>query len=235
MHNPPALEVQNLHAWYGESHVLHGLSLKVDEGETVALLGRNGVGKSTLMRSIVGILPTRKGTIRVWGADAIATKPHRIAQLGLGYVPEERGIYASLTVYENLVLPMVLSDRGMSTDEIFELFPNLKERRTSLGGQLSGGEQQMLAIARILYAGARLMLLDEPTEGLAPVIVQKIGEVIHLLKKRGISILIAEQNLHFAGRIADRFYLVDEGRVTAALDRDEFLASRERVEVSVGV
>ena len=235
MHKPPALDVANLHAWYGESHVLHGLSLTVGEGETVALLGRNGVGKSTLMRSLVGILPTRKGSIRVWGADANATKPHRIAQLGLGYVPEERGIYASLTVIENLVLPLVLSDRGMSTDEIFELLPNLKERRASLGGQLSGGEQQMLASARILYAGARLMLLDEPTEGLAPVIVQKIGEVIQLLKKKGISILIAEQNLHFAGRIADRFYLIDEGRVTAALDRDEFLASRERVEVSVGV
>ena len=235
MSRPPALEVGNLHAWYGESHVLHGLSLTVGEGETVALLGRNGVGKTTLMRSIVGILPTRKGTIRVWGADAIATSPHRVAQLGLGYVPEERGIYHSLTVYENLVLPPVLSDRGMSTEELFELFPNLRERRSSLGGQLSGGEQQMLAIARILHAGARLMLLDEPTEGLAPVIVQKIGEVIRLLKKNGISILIAEQNLHFASRIADRFYLIDEGRVTAELDRDEFTASRERVEISVGV
>jgi branched-chain amino acid transport system ATP-binding protein len=230
-----ALEVQDLHAWYGESHVLQGLSLTVGKGETVALLGRNGVGKTTLMRSVVGILPARKGVIRVWGTDALNTSPHNVARLGLGYVPEERGIYTSLTVYENLMLPPVLSSNGMSTDELFDLFPNLKERRSSLGGQLSGGEQQMLAIARILHAGAQLMLLDEPTEGLAPVIVQKIGEVIQLLKQKGISILIAEQNLHFASRIADRFYLIDGGKVTAALDPAELRDSRELVEDTLGV
>jgi branched-chain amino acid transport system ATP-binding protein len=235
MRSAQALEVRDLHAWYGESHVLHGLSLDVDEGETVALLGRNGVGKTTLMRSIVGALPSRKGTIRIWGEDAINTPPHRIARLGLGYVPEERGIYHSLTVYENLMLPPVLSSSGMTTEELFELFPNLKQRRSSLGGQLSGGEQQMLAIARILHAGARLMLLDEPTEGLAPVIVQKIGEVLQMLKARGISMLIAEQNLHFATRIADRFYLIDGGRSTSVMNKDEFIASRESVEVAVGV
>ncbi len=235
MNSETALLVEDLHAWYGESHVLHGLSLSVGKGETVALLGRNGVGKTTLMRSIVGILPSRKGTIRIWGADALATSAHKIARLGVGYVPEERGIYTSLTVYENLVLPPVLSDKGMSPEELFELFPNLKERRSSLGGQLSGGEQQMLAIARILHAGAPLMLLDEPTEGLAPVIVQKIGEVIQILKTKGISILIAEQNLYFASRIADRFYLIDGGKVTATLSREEFKNSRELVEVTLGV
>lgn len=235
MHNEPPLVVRDLHAWYGESHVLQGLSLTVGDGETVALLGRNGVGKTTLLRSVMGILPTRKGVVRINGADAMAIEAHRIARLGVGYVPEERGIYTSLTVYENLVLPPVLSPNGMSTEELFDLFPNLKERRASLGGQLSGGEQQMLAIARILHAGARLMLLDEPTEGLAPVIVHKIGEVLALLKTKGVSILLAEQNLHFASRIADRFYILDAGKVTATFDRAEFQASRKRYEVALGV
>jgi len=235
MSSAPALVVENLHAWYGESHVLHRLSLSVGKGETVALLGRNGVGKTTLMRSIVGILPKRTGVIRIWGADALKTSPHRVAMLGVGYVPEERGIYASLTVHENLLLPPVLSSDGMNLEEILELFPNLKERRSSLGGQLSGGEQQMLAIARILHAGAKLILLDEPTEGLAPVIVRKIGEVIGLLKQKGISILIAEQNLHFASRIADRFYLVDGGKVTKELGADDIRSSRHLVEVTLGV
>ena len=235
MNNEPPLQIDDLHGWYGESHVLHGLSLSVGEGETVALLGRNGAGKTTLLRAIVGLLPTRKGRIRIWGTDALGTEAHKIARLGVGYVPEERGIYTSLTVYENLILPPVLSEHGMSTKELFELFPNLEERRGSLGGQLSGGEQQMLAIARILHAGARLMLLDEPTEGLAPVIVYKIGKVIELLKKKGISILIAEQNLHFASRIADRFYLVEGGKVTATASREEFAASRKSIEFSLGV
>lgn len=234
LENTP-LVVEDLHAWYGESHVLHGLSLTVGKGETIALLGRNGVGKTTLMRAIVGIVPSRKGTIRIWGADAIATSAHKVARLGVGYVPEERGVYASLTVEENLVLPPVLSDQGMGVDELFTLFPNLKERRKSLGGQLSGGEQQMLAIARILHAGASLMLLDEPTEGLAPVIVHKIGEVIQLLKARGISLLLAEQNLFFASKVADRFYMIDGGRVTATYTRDEFIRSREAIEVNLGV
>jgi len=229
------LQIENLHAWYGESHVLHGLSLTVRKGETVALLGRNGVGKTTLMRSIVGIVPKRKGTLRIWGHDALATSAHHVARLGLGYVPEERGIYTSLTVYENLVLPPVLSARGMNTEELFELFPNLKERRNSLGGQLSGGEQQMLAIARILHAGASLILLDEPTEGLAPVIVQKIGDVIRLLKAKGISVLVAEQNLFFASKIADRFYLIDGGKATATFTRDEFKNSRDLIEANLGV
>ncbi|RUZ77969.1 ABC transporter ATP-binding protein [Mesorhizobium sp. M7A.F.Ca.US.006.01.1.1] len=229
------LAVEGLHAWYGESHVLHGLSLTVGGGETIALLGRNGVGKTTLMRAIVGIVPSRKGKIRIWGADAIATSPHKVARLGVGYVPEERGIYSSLTVHENLILPPVLSSKGMHIDELFELFPNLKERRSSLGGQLSGGEQQMLAIARILHAGASLMLLDEPTEGLAPVVVHKIGEVIQLLKAKGISILIAEQNLYFASKVADRFYVIEDGKVTATYTHDEFSRSREAVEVNLGV
>jgi len=235
MTDPLPLSVENLHGWYGDSHVLHGLSLSVAEGETVALLGRNGVGKTTLLRSIVGLLPKRKGAISIWGTDVRAVPIHRIARLGVGYVPEERGIYTSLTVYENLVLPPVLSDFGMSTSDIFALFPNLEERRNSLGGRLSGGEQQMLAIARILHAGARLILLDEPTEGLAPVIVQKIGEVILLLKKKGVSILIAEQNLHFASRIADRFYLIDAGKVTRVIGRSEFGATRQLVESTLGV
>ena len=235
MPSEPSLAIRDLHAWYGESHVLQGLSLTVGDGETVALLGRNGVGKTTLLRSVMGILPTRKGVIRINGADAMAIEAHRIARLGVGYVPEERGIYTSLTVFENLMLPPVLSPGGMSAEQLFELFPNLKERRASLGGQLSGGEQQMLAIARILHAGARLMLLDEPTEGLAPVIVHKIGEVIGLLKKNGVSVLLAEQNLHFASRIADRFYILDAGKVTATFDRAEFQSSRKRYEIALGV
>ena len=229
------LVVDNLHAWYGESHVLHGLSLTVGEGETVALLGRNGVGKTTLLRSIAGILAKRRGAITIRGVDALNTPPHKVARLGVGYVPEERGIYTSLTVLENLLLPPVLSDKGMPTEELFELFPNLKERRHSLGGQLSGGEQQMLAIARILHAGASLMLLDEPTEGLAPVIVQKIGEVIGLLKQKKISILVAEQNLFFASRLADRFYLIDGGTVTAEIDRGDFENRRELIQAALGV
>ena len=206
------LEVRDLNAWYGESHALHGIDLDVHEGETVTLLGRNGVGKTTALRSIVGIIRTRSGSIRFDGKDLLRVPLHRTARCGIGYVPEERGIFATLSVEENLTLPPVIAKGGMNLKEIYQLFPNLEERRKSPGTKLSGGEQQMLAMARILRTGARL-LLDEPTEGLAPVIVQRIGEVLQTLKKRGMTILLVEQNFRFASKIADRFYVVDHGKV----------------------
>ncbi|MBS4149927.1 ABC transporter ATP-binding protein [Pseudomonadota bacterium DY0742] len=207
------LEVRDLNAWYGESHALHGIDLDVHEGETVTLLGRNGVGKTTALRSIVGIIRTRSGSIRFDGKDLLRVPLHRTARCGIGYVPEERGIFATLSVEENLTLPPVIAKGGMNLKEIYQLFPNLEERRKSPGTKLSGGEQQMLAMARILRTGARLLLLDEPTEGLAPVIVQRIGEVLQTLKKRGMTILLVEQNFRFASKIADRFYVVDHGKV----------------------
>lgn len=207
------LEVRDLNAWYGESHALHGIDLDVHEGETVTLLGRNGVGKTTALRSIVGIIRTRTGSIRFDGKDLLRVPLHRTARCGIGYVPEERGIFATLSVEENLTLPPVIAKGGMNLKEIYQLFPNLEERRKSPGTKLSGGEQQMLAMARILRTGARLLLLDEPTEGLAPVIVQRIGEVLQTLKKRGMTILLVEQNFRFASKIADRFYVVDHGKV----------------------
>ncbi|MBC7197884.1 ABC transporter ATP-binding protein [Stutzerimonas balearica] len=207
------LEVRDLNAWYGESHALHGIDLDVHEGETVTLLGRNGVGKTTALRSIVGIIRTRSGSIRFDGKDLLRVPLHRTARCGIGYVPEERGIFATLSVEENLTLPPVIAKGGMNLKEIYQLFPNLEERRKSPGTKLSGGEQQMLAMARILRTGARLLLLDEPTEGLAPVIVQRIGEVLQTLKTRGMTILLVEQNFRFASKIADRFYVVDHGKV----------------------
>ncbi|MCZ4127158.1 ABC transporter ATP-binding protein [Stutzerimonas balearica] len=207
------LEVRDLNAWYGESHALYGIDLDVHEGETVTLLGRNGVGKTTALRSIVGIIRTRSGSIRFDGKDLLRVPLHRTARCGIGYVPEERGIFATLSVEENLTLPPVIAKGGMNLKEIYQLFPNLEERRKSPGTKLSGGEQQMLAMARILRTGARLLLLDEPTEGLAPVIVQRIGEVLQTLKKRGMTILLVEQNFRFASKIADRFYVVDHGKV----------------------
>lgn len=207
------LEVRDLNAWYGESHALHGIDLDVHEGETVTLLGRNGVGKTTALRSIVGIIRTRSGSIRFDGKDLLRVPLHRTARCGIGYVPEERGIFATLSVEENLTLPPVIAKDGMNLKEIYQLFPNLEERRKSPGTKLSGGEQQMLAMARILRTGARLLLLDEPTEGLAPVIVQRIGEVLQTLKTRGMTILLVEQNFRFASKIADRFYVVDHGKV----------------------
>ncbi|WP_313328068.1 ABC transporter ATP-binding protein [Stutzerimonas balearica] len=207
------LEVRDLNAWYGESHALHGIDLDVHEGETVTLLGRNGVGKTTALRSIVGIIRTRSGSICFDGKDLLRVPLHRTARCGIGYVPEERGIFATLSVEENLTLPPVIAKGGMNLKEIYQLFPNLEERRKSPGTKLSGGEQQMLAMARILRTGARLLLLDEPTEGLAPVIVQRIGEVLQTLKKRGMTILLVEQNFRFASKIADRFYVVDHGKV----------------------
>ncbi len=207
------LAVRNLHAWYGESQALHGVDLEVHAGETVTLLGRNGVGKTTTLRAIIGLLRKRTGTIRFDGQDLLRLPLHRTAHAGIGYVPEERGIFASLTVDENLVLPPVVAGGGMSVEEIFALFPNLKERRKSQGTKLSGGEQQMLAIARMLRTGVKVLLLDEPTEGLAPVIVQRIGELLATLKQRGMTILLVEQNFRFASRIADRFYLMEHGKV----------------------
>ncbi|WP_295807721.1 ABC transporter ATP-binding protein [uncultured Nitratireductor sp.] len=224
----PLLSVRDLHAWYGESHALHGVNLDVAEGETITLLGRNGVGKTTTLRAIMGIIRKRKGTIEFAGKDLMQMPLHRTAHTGLGFVPEERGIFATLSVDENLLLPPVVSDGGMSIEEIFELFPNLKERRNSQGTKLSGGEQQMLAIARMLRTGVKLLLLDEPTEGLAPVIVERIGEVLATLKARGMTILLVEQNFRFASRIADRFYLMEHGQITADFPAVEL---EERMEV----
>ncbi|AVA20285.1 MULTISPECIES: ABC transporter ATP-binding protein [unclassified Rhizobium] len=209
------LEVQGLNAWYGESHILHGVDMNVGEGETITILGRNGVGKTTTLRTIVGIVRARKGRIAFAGADMMQVPLHKTAHRGIGFVPEERGIFSTLNVHENLMLPPVVAQGGMTVDEIFELFPNLYERRNSLGTKLSGGEQQMLAMARILRTGVRMLLLDEPTEGLAPVIVQRIGEVLKKLKERGMTILLVEQNFRFASRIADRFYLMDHGQMVS--------------------
>ena len=209
------LEVQGLNAWYGESHILHGVDMRVGEGETITILGRNGVGKTTTLRTITGIVRARKGKISFAGSDMMQVPLHKTAHRGIGFVPEERGIFSTLTVSENLLLPPVVADGGMTLDEIYELFPNLYERRGSPGTKLSGGEQQMLAIARILRTGVRLLILDEPTEGLAPVIVQRIGEVLQTLKARGMTILLVEQNFRFASRIADRFYLMDHGQMVS--------------------
>lgn len=216
----PLLRVRELNAWYGESHALHGIDLDVHQGETVTLLGRNGVGKTTALRSIMGIIRSRSGTIEFDGRDMMRVPLHRTAHTGMGFVPEERGIFATLTVDENLTLPPVVAKGGMSTEEIYTLFPNLKERRHSPGTKLSGGEQQMLAIARILRTGAKLLLLDEPTEGLAPVIVQRIGDVLLTLKERGMTILLVEQNFRFASKVADRFYLADHGRIVDSFPID---------------
>ena len=211
----PLLALRGLHAWYGESHALHGVDLEVFEGETVTLLGRNGVGKTTTLRAIMGLIRKRTGEIAFDGRDLMRLPLHRTAHVGIGFVPEERGIFASLTVDENLVLPPVVAPGGMSVEEIFALFPNLRERRKSQGTKLSGGEQQMLAIARMLRTGVKVLLLDEPTECLAPGIVQRIGELLAELKKRGMTILLVEQNFRFASRIADRFYLMEHGKVMA--------------------
>jgi branched-chain amino acid transport system ATP-binding protein len=235
MSNAPLLEVRGLNAWYGESHVLHGVDLDIREGETVTLLGRNGAGKTTTLRAIMGILRRREGTIRLRGQDLLGMPLHRVAQAGLGYVPEERGIFASLNVSENLLLPPTVAEGGMSVDEIYRLFPNLYERRTSQGTKLSGGEQQMLAIARVLRTGARFILLDEPTEGLAPVIIQRIGDVLAELKKRGMTILLVEQNFRFARRVADRFYLMEDGRMVNSFPGHELDARMDELHEVLGV
>jgi branched-chain amino acid transport system ATP-binding protein len=231
----PLLEVSNLNAWYGESHVLHGVDMTVGEGETITILGRNGVGKTTTLRTIMGIIRSRKGEIRFGGRDMLSVPLHKTAHAGLGFVPEERGIFSTLTVEENLLLPPVVAEGGMPLEEIYALFPNLKERRGSPGTKLSGGEQQMLAMARILRTGVKLLILDEPTEGLAPVIVQRIGEVLKTLKARGMTVLLVEQNFRFASRIADRFYLMDHGQMVAEFPVGELPQRMDMLNKVLGV
>ena len=219
----PALEIRNLHAWYGESHILHDVNLVVQPGEVVTLLGRNGAGRTTTMRAIMGLTGTRKGSIKINGVESIDLPTYKIAHLGVGYCPEERGIFSSLSTEENLMLPPFVSknDRGMSVDEIYQMFPNLKERRGSQGTRLSGGEQQMLAVARILRTGARLLLLDEISEGLAPVIVQALARMITTLKQKGFTIVMVEQNFRFAAPLADRFYVMEHGQIVETFAASE--------------
>ncbi|UIJ70661.1 ABC transporter ATP-binding protein [Aurantimonas sp. HBX-1] len=231
----PLLEVRDLHGWYGESHVLHGVSLDIHEGETITLLGRNGAGKTTTLRAIMNLLPRREGTIRIAGNDMMKVPVHRTAYSGIGYVPEERGIFATLSVAENLTLPPKVAEGGMSVEQIYELFPNLAERRNSPGTKLSGGEQQMLAIARILRTGVKIILLDEPTEGLAPVIIQRIGDVLTELKKQGMTLLLVEQNFRFARRVADRFFLMEDGHILESFPTSELDAKMDRLHEVVGV
>ncbi|MBV1798548.1 ABC transporter ATP-binding protein [Siccirubricoccus sp. G192] len=229
------LEVRGLEAWYGESHVLHGVDLEVRQGEVVTLLGRNGVGKTTTLRSIMSLVGRRAGSIRFEGREIIHDRSDRIARAGIAYCPEERGIFASLNVTENLMLPPVVQDGGLDLDTIYALFPNLKERAGSQGTKLSGGEQQMLAIARILRTGAKLLLLDEPTEGLAPVIVQQIGRTIREIKARGFTVLLVEQNFRFAQTVADRHYVMEHGRVVDMVPNDQMTASLDRLHQYLGV
>jgi branched-chain amino acid transport system ATP-binding protein len=230
------LEVTRLNAWYGESHVLHGVDFEVREGEVVTLLGRNGAGKTTTMKSIMGLVPRREGSIKFRGAEMIRLASNHIARVGIAFCPEERGIFGSLSVTENLLLPPVIASGGLDTDEIYQLFPNLKERaRTSQGTRLSGGEQQMLAIARILRTGAKLLLLDEPTEGLAPVIVQQIGRTIREIKARGFTVLLVEQNFRFAQTVADRHYVVEHGRVVDMIPNQELETSMDKLHNYLGV
>ena len=229
------LEVSDLRAWYGDSQSLHGVSFVVPRGEVVTLLGRNGAGKTTTLRAIMGIVERRSGSIRYEGRELIALASDRIARAGIAYCPEERGIYASLDVEENLLLPPVVAPGGMAVEEIYGLFPNLRERRRSQGSKLSGGEQQMLAIGRILRTGAKLLLLDEPTEGLAPIIVEQIGRVIQTLKARGFTILLVEQNSRFAASVADRHYLVENGRVADMIAAREFDERSSLVHAYLGV
>jgi branched-chain amino acid transport system ATP-binding protein len=231
----PLLTVRGLEAWYGESKALHGVDFHINAGETVSLLGRNGVGKTTTLRAILGITPTRRGEITYDGRDMMKVPLHRMAASGFGYVPEERGILASLTVAENLMLPPIVASGGMSVSEIYELFPNLKERRNAPGTKLSGGEQQMLAIARVLRTGVRMILLDEPTEGLAPVIVQRIGEILKTLKERGLTVLLVEQNFRFAAKVADRFYVMDHGLIVDGFATSELAANQTRLNELLGV
>jgi len=230
------LRVKDLHAWYGESHVLHGVDFAVNKGEVVTLLGRNGAGRTSTLKSILGLVGRRAGSIVVNGVETIGLATYKIAQLGIGYCPEERGIFSSLSVEENLLLPPAVGSGGMSVDEIYEMFPNLRERRkTAQGTRLSGGEQQMLAMARILRTGAQLLLLDEITEGLAPVIVQALGRVITKLKERGFTIVLVEQNFRFAAPLADRHYVVEHGKIAESFAAAELEAKTEMLHEYLGV
>jgi branched-chain amino acid transport system ATP-binding protein len=229
------LRITGLHAFYGESHILHGIDLHVKEGELVTLLGRNGAGRSTTLKAILGLVGRRTGSVMFNGNEVTNLAPHRIARLGVGFCPEERGIFSGLSTEENLMLPPEIRSGGMTVDEIYKLFPNLYERRNSPGMRLSGGEQQMLAMARILRTGARLLLLDEITEGLAPVIVKKLGEVIRLLKSRGFTIVLVEQNFRFAAPLADRHYVLEHGRVVATVERADLAAKTDMLHQMLGV
>src|SRR3954466_8956692 len=229
------LEIRDLHAFYGESHILHGVSLDVRKGEVVTLLGRNGAGKTTTMRSIMGIVGRRTGSIKLNGAELVGLPSNRIARLGIGYVPEERGIFSSLNVEENLMLPPMVKAGGMEGEAIYTLFPNLKERRKSQGTRLSGGEQQMLAIGRILRTGADFILLDEPTEGLAPVIIQQIGRVVRERKRAGLPLRLVGQNFRFAATIADRHYVMEEGNIVDMIPNDQLDANMEKLHGYLGV
>ena len=229
------LRISNLHAWYGESHILHGVDLTVHKGEVVTLLGRNGAGRTTTIKSIVGLVGKRTGSITINGTESIGMAPHQIAKLGIGYCPEERGIFASLSCEENLLLPPVIAGGGMSLDEIYEMFPNLLERKNSPGTRLSGGEQQMLAVGRILRTGARMLLLDEISEGLAPVIVQALARMIRALRDKGFTIIMVEQNFRFAAPLADRFYVMEHGRIVEGFAAAELSSKMNMLHEYLGV
>jgi branched-chain amino acid transport system ATP-binding protein len=235
---PPPVEllrVTDLHAFYGESHILHGMDFRVNRGELVTLLGRNGSGRTTTLKAILGLTGRRTGSVMLNGRETVAMATHKIVQLGIGYCPEERGIFASLTAEENLTLLPAVGSGGLSVDELYGMFPNLKERRRSPGSRLSGGEQQMLAMARILRVGAKLLLLDEITEGLAPVIVQALGRAVTTLKERGFTVVLVEQNFRFAARLADRHYVVEHGRIVDLIEKDQLEASMEKLQGYLGV
>lgn len=234
-HANEKLRIQNLHAFYDESHILHGIDLSVKEGELVSLLGRNGSGRSTTLKSIMNMVGRRSGSISINGTETMNMAAHNIAHLGVGYCPEERGIFSSLSVEENLLLPPQIRDDGMSVEDIYDMFPNLKERRNSQGTRLSGGEQQMLALARILRTGANILLLDEITEGLAPVIVQKLAEVLTYLKEKGLTILLVEQNFHFVAPIADRHYVIEHGTIVEEVLRTELTEKADILDKYLGV
>ncbi|WP_353133790.1 ABC transporter ATP-binding protein [Limnohabitans sp.] len=231
----PLLKVANLDSWYGESHILHGVNFEIHEGELVTLLGRNGAGRSTTIKSILGLTGRRTGSVQIDGIETIGMQTNQIARLGLGYCPEERGIFSTLSCEENLMLPPKVGPGGMSVEEIYEMFPNLKERRNSQGTRLSGGEQQMLAMARILRTGARILLLDEITEGLAPVIVQTLGRVIRQLKAKGLTIILVEQNFRFAAPLADRHYVMEHGQIVATVHKNELDNKAQMLNEYLGV
>ena len=233
--NTPAIRLKDVHSWYGESHIMHGVSIDVMPGEVVTLLGRNGAGRTTTLRAIMGLVGKRTGSIQINGVETVRMAPHQIARLGLGYCPEERAIMTSLSCQENLMLPPKVADGGMSVDEIYEMFPNLLSRKNSPGGRLSGGEQQMLAVARILRTGAKVLLLDEISEGLAPVIVQALARMIHQLRARGFTVLMVEQNFRFAAPLADRFYIMERGLIVREFTAAELQDNMEMLREYLGV